>query len=186
MQINKTDLDIAQSATLADMTMCLNHYRLSTPGLYICVHVPVQIDAETKIVPGLVAQVNSGVFKQCDPGDFNYFRRPPNFIFDVFKDNQGEEYEYRRKLFERNRVIEYVAWKNSASLPVWNRLVGGKFEEVVADDEGLIKSTALPGLWVHVQALRNRDWWMVLASISRGVTRQSHGDFMTTIWRKSE
>jgi hypothetical protein len=33
------------------------------------------------------------------------------------------------------------------------------------DDEGIIKSRSLPGLWIPVKALRKRNFWTVMASI---------------------
>jgi hypothetical protein len=176
-------LDIGQSATLTDVAMCVNHYRLSTPGLYVCVHVPVQLDKDTRIILGLIAQGGRGKFKQCDPGDYKFFTGPPNFVFDVFREGQEEEYKFRQKCFEENGVIEYVVWPTYYDRPIWHRLVDGRFQEIEADEEGLIKSTALPGLWIPVEAFVNRDWWAVMASISRGITRRGHRDFMATIWR---
>jgi hypothetical protein len=176
------ELDIAQSATLTDMAMCINYYRLSTPGLYVCVHVPVALDENTRLIPGLIAQVNKGRFKQCNPGTYEYFAGPPNFVFDVFGDDHREAYAYRRACFERSGVIEYVAWPTASTLPIWNRLVNERFQEIKEDEEGLIKSVALPGLWIPIKPLKNRDWWSVMATISRGITRREHHAFMATIW----
>lgn len=180
--------DIRQSATLADITMCLNYYRLSTPGLYVCVNPQVQIDQDTRIVPSLIAQVNSGEFKQCETGreqgDYDHFIGPPNFIFDVFRKEQQDVYHSRRKLFEQNGVIEYVVWFMLETLPVWNRLVDGQYQEIDEDEEGLIKSQALPGLWVPTKSLVERDMWSIMAKIAHGTTRRGHRDFMATIWQK--
>lgn len=178
------ELDIGQSATLTDIATCINHYRFSTPGLYVCVHAPVQLDSKTRIVPGVIAQVNYGIHKQCNAGSNGCFSGPPNFVFDVFKDNEKEEYTFRRECFERHGVREYVAWIGSSSLPIWNRLVDGAYETIQDDGGGMLKSVALPGLWIPIEALKNRDWWAILAAISEGVTRKEHHDFMATIWNK--
>jgi hypothetical protein len=143
----------------------------------------VQLDEHTRITPDVVAQVNNGIHKQCKTVDHKYLAGPPNFIFDIFRDNQTEEYEFRRQRFEKSGVLEYVAWQTTSDIPVWNRLIEGSFHETTADDDGLIKSTALPGMWISVEALKNRDWWSVMATISRGITRRGHRDFMATIWK---
>jgi hypothetical protein len=44
-------------------------------------------------------------------------------------------------------------------------------------------SSALPGLWIPAQALKDRDWWAVMAAIGRGVSRVGHHEFMETIWK---
>ena len=52
------ELSTGKSALLTDLAMCVSHYRLFTPGIYVCVHVPVLLDANTRIVPGLISMVN--------------------------------------------------------------------------------------------------------------------------------
>ena len=176
------DLDISQSATLTDVAMCVNRYRLATPGIYVCVHAQVQLIPEIRLVPGLIAQVNYGKHKQCDAGDYKLFSGPPNFVFDVFKEGEIGEYETRRQHFEQAGVLEYAAWHNGAPLPSWDRLVDGTFREITEDEPGLITSTALPGLWLPIKPLQDRDWWTILASIDRGISRRPHHEFMEAIW----
>jgi hypothetical protein len=48
----------------------------------------------------------------------------------------------------------------------------------------MIRSKALPGLWIPNEALARRDWWTILAAIERGVSRRGHHEFMETIWHK--
>ncbi|WP_113957749.1 Uma2 family endonuclease [Roseimicrobium gellanilyticum] len=177
------DLDIMQAATLADVAMCVNHYRMSTLGLFVCVHAQVRL-GDAVFVPGLVAQVNQGKFKQCDPGDYDYFSGPPNFVFDVCHEEQRPEIERRRRAFEASGVIEYVLWNATENQPVWLRLVEGKLIEVPMNDGDIIESAALPGMRFPVTAFKARDWWSIMAATSYGITRQQHHDFMATIWKK--
>ena len=96
------ELDVGQSALLTDIAMCINYYRLFSPGLYCCIHATVQLDDDTRLCAGIIVQVNHGQLKQCDPGpDYDYFRGPPNFVLDVFPGDGLLDYEYRRDCFER-------------------------------------------------------------------------------------
>ena len=47
------ELDIGQSAPLTDIAMCINSYRLSSPGLYCCIHAPVELDDGTRFCPDI-------------------------------------------------------------------------------------------------------------------------------------
>jgi hypothetical protein len=178
------ELNVGQSALLTDIAMCVNYYRLFSPGVYCCIHVPVQIDAETRLTPGVIAQVNHGKLKQADPGpDYDFFRGPPNFVLDVFPAGESEEYEHRRDSYERAGVIEYVAlWDTDPLEWKWNRLSEGSFSVIETAEEEIIMSTALPGLWMRTSALKKRDWWTIMANIARGVSRDGHHHFMDTIW----
>ena len=180
------ELDVGQSALLTDIAMCVNYYRLFSPGLYCCMHVPVQLDEETRLCPGVVVMVNHGKHKQCSVDETQcFFSGPPNFVLDVFPGDDMLDYEYRRACYERAQVIEYVALQDTESAPcLWNRLVDGRFTLIEEDDPGMIRSTALPGLWIPTEALKHRNRWSIMGSIAQGVTRLRHHDLMESIWRK--
>lgn len=179
------ELDVGQSALLTDLAMCINSYRLFSPGLYCCVHAVVQLDDETRFCPGLLVQVNHGSLKQCDPGpSYDCFNGPPNFVLDVFPGDDLLDYEHRRECYERHGVIEYVAVRDTEPVEwIWNRLIDGKFSVIETADNEMIMSSALPGLWIPAHALKHRDWWTIMAAIARGVSRIGHHDFMDTIWK---
>lgn len=178
------ELDVGQSALLTDLAMCINYYRLFSPGVYCCVHATVQLDDGTRFCPGIVVQVNHGLLKQCDPGpSYDCFKGPPNFILDVFPENDMLDYEHRRDCFERAGVIEYVAVSlTEPQVWIWNRLIDGKFSAITTADTELIMSTALPGLWIPSHGLKHGDWWAIMGAIERGVSRIGHHEFMDTIW----
>jgi hypothetical protein len=176
------ELDVGQSALLTDIAMCINYFRLFSPGLYCCIHATVQLDDGTRFCPGVVVQVNHGQLKQCEPDDC--FNGPPNFVLDVFPEDDMLDYELRRGCFERHGVIEYVALRLTEPVEwIWNRRIDGKFSVIETADNELIMSTALPGLWIPSYALKHRDWWAIMGAIARGVSRVGHHDFMDTIWK---
>jgi hypothetical protein len=81
--------------------------------------------------------------------------------------------------------VEYVAVEDTPSPTLhWNRLEGKQFRTVQHDTAGMIRSKALPGLWIPLDALADRDWWAILAAIERGVTRLGHHEHQETIWHK--
>ena len=178
------ELDVGQSALLTDIAMCINYYRLFSPGLYCCVHATVQLDDGARFCPGLIVQVNHGQLKQCEPGPaYDCFHGPPNFVLDVFPADDLLDYEHRRQCFEQAHVIEYVAVRLTEPIEwIWNRLIDGKFSEIKTADNELIMSAALPGLWIPSHALKHRDWWAVMGAIARGVSRFGHHAFMDAIW----
>lgn len=177
------EIGVSESALLIDIAMCINHYRLFSPGLFCCVHAPLELDDGTQCRPGIIVQVNHGPLKQSDPGpSYDCFKGPPNFVLDVFGDDLSH-YEHRRDCFERAGVIEYVAVRLNEQVEwTWNRLRDGRFSAIETANNSLIMSTALPGLWIPASSLKHRDWWAVMGAIERGVSRLGHHEFMDTIW----
>ncbi len=182
------ELDVGQSALLTDIAMCINYYRLFSPGLYCCVHATVQLNNDARFCPGVVVQVNHGPLKQCEPEpSFDCFKGPPNFVLDVFPADDMLDYERSRACFERHGVIEYVALRLTDPVEwIWNRLIDDKFAVIETTESELIMSAALPGLWIPPHALKHRDWWAIMGTIARGVSRVGHHDFMDTIWKVHE
>ena len=46
------ELTLNKSVALTDLSTAVNRYRHFTPGIYVCLHVPVILADATRIVPG--------------------------------------------------------------------------------------------------------------------------------------
>jgi hypothetical protein len=167
------ELGVHRSALLTDLALCINRWRLLSPGWYVCVLARVQLSAEEWEVPGLVAMVNYGSKKQCAVVD-EVFHGPPNFVLDVFDSEDDADFARRRERFARHGVHEYlVAIQDEPVTILWHRLENGVFQFVQPDSDGVIRSQALPNLWIPLQAAQDRDWWQILGCIERGVSRRA-------------
>lgn len=177
-------LSIGHAALLADISTCLNHYRLASPGVYCCIHVDIELSAGIRLTPGVTLMVNHGRLRTATPEpDYELFRGSPNFVADVFPSDADPEYRHRRQLFADASVHEYLAVFDTDPLTWnWHTTDVASYGLLAPDDDGTVRSRALPGLWLPTSALSARDWWAIMASIARGVTRRGHHDFMDTIW----
>jgi hypothetical protein len=168
------ELGVHQSALLTDLALCVNRYRLFSPGWYVCVLAKVQLSPEEWEVPGLVAMVNYGSKKQCEVRD-EVFHGAPNFILDVFDSETDEDFRRRRDRFGKHGVQEYVvALDDNPVQLLWHRLDAGSYRLVEPDDDGVIRSQALPNFWLPWKSIQDRDWWTALGCIERGVSRRAN------------
>lgn len=168
------ELGVHQSALLTDLALCINRYRLLSPGWYVCVMARVQLAAEEAEVPGLVAMVNYGRQKQCEVRD-EVFHGPPNFVLDVFEDWNDGDFLRRRERFQRFGVQEYAVAVLAEPVEYrWHRLEDGEYRLVEPDDDGYLRSRALPNLWLPWPAMQDRNWWAVLGGIERGCSRRAN------------
>ena len=175
---------IGKSATLTDLAMCINAYRVRTVGLYACIRVGVKIEDQL-IYPDMIVMIGHGRNKQCNPDyENNYFVGPPNFVLDIHENTKSQFIKERKNLFANSGVQEYLIVNESQSKIEWNRLVNKKFKKIKPDKEGIIKSTSLPGLWMPIKALKKRDNWQIMACIEHGLTRRDHHELMDSIWNK--
>jgi hypothetical protein len=168
------ELGVHRSALLTDLALCVNRYRLFSPGWYVCVLAKVQLNAEEAEVPGLVAMVNYGRKKQCEVRD-EVFHGPPNFLLDVFDSEDDPDFLRRRERFCRAGVHEYlVAFDDNPVQILWHRFDAGRCKLVEPDEDGILRSQALPNFWLPLKALQDRDWWAALGCIERGVSRRAN------------
>jgi hypothetical protein len=168
-------LGVHQSALLTDLALCVNRYRLFSPGWYVCVLPKVQLSPEEWEVPGLVAMVNYGRKQQCEARD-EVFHGAPNFVLDVFYSESDEAFVRRRERFFRHHVEEYVVAVQEKEAPVklrWHQWDTSGYRLLEPEKDGIIRSAALPNFWVPLKAVLERDWWTVLACIERGVSRRA-------------
>lgn len=168
------EFGVHQSVLLTDLALCINRYRLFSPGWYVCVAAKIQFSSEESEVPGLVAMVNYGSRKQCQVHD-EVFHGAPNFVLDVFESVEDSDFLRRRERFCKFGVHEYlVAIVDEPVGLIWHRLDGNSYRIVEPDDDGIFRSHALPNLWLPRKELQDRDWWAVLGCIERGVSRRAN------------
>lgn len=167
-------LGVHQSALLTDLALCINRYRLFSPGWYVCVLAPVQLPGVDLEIPGLTAMVNYGRNKQCEVRE-EVFHGAPNFVLDVFSDPSDPDFVRRRERFFQAGVHEYLVAVDDHPVDVqWYRRCDGGARLIEPDEDGVFRSHALPNLWLPQQALQERDWWAVLGCIERGVSRRAN------------
>jgi hypothetical protein len=166
------ELGVHQSALLTDLALCVNRWRLLSPGWYVCVAPKVQLSPDQHEVPGLVAMVNYGSKKQCEVRD-EAFQGPPNFVLDVFYSKDDEAFVRRHDRFCKHGVQEYVVALDTDPVTLlWHRLAAATYQLVQPDEDGIIRSTVLPNFWFPLKAVQARDWWTTLGCIERGVSRR--------------
>lgn len=175
---------IGQSAYLTDLITCINLYRMNTPGLYACTNIAVKLKDGNVIYPDLMVMVNKGKYKQSQPDyDEQIFKGPPNFILKAASAQNRQEAIDECAIYEKAGVKEcLIVYDTNPISYEFKRLEKGRYKPVKPDDEGIIKSEALPGLWLSIDDMIRQDYFSVKTYIERGMTRKPYHDFMHTIW----
>ena len=88
----------------------------------------------------------------------------------------------KMKVYRRNQVSEYLVWRTYDNELDWFQFRNGQFERMEPDAaDGLLKSTAFPGLWLDSAALLRRDLAAVLAVLARGIASPEHAAFVAKL-----
>jgi hypothetical protein len=87
----------------------------------------------------------------------------------------------KRHVYRRSGVREYVVWRVLDRRIDWFVLRGGQYEPLAADDRGVVRSQAFPGLWLDPEAPLRGDLAATLQTLDEGLATAEHAAFVTRL-----
>jgi Uma2 family endonuclease len=92
-------------------------------------------------------------------------------------------YDLHDKLdaYRRNGVQEYLVCRVLEGRIDWFVLRGGRYELIVPAEDGTLRSTVFPGLWLDPSALLRGDLAAVLTVVRRGLNTPEHAAFQAEL-----
>lgn len=153
----------------ADLLTPINFYRMNVTGfgLDVVVQTPIEVVPGTVIYPQIAAACQfSGHRPRNRDG---VYAGPPSLIAEAYSEHEdwGKVMGQTQALLARGGVPEYIA--QAGGQLRWFGLEDGAYARVEPDAEGYIRSTALPGLWINVEAYRNKEHGRLFGGIVEGI-----------------
>jgi hypothetical protein len=68
----------------------------------------------------------------------------------------------------------------------WHRLVRRAFRVMPVPDDGMMRSTVFPRLWLNVPVLLAKDMAQVVATLQQGLQSLEHDAFVNRLARKKK
>ena len=108
----------------------------------------------------------------------------PEFVSEVSNSSARTDLDPKLEDYRAAGVREYLVWRTADGEVDWFVLRGAgetaRFEPL-AEDGGLLKSEAFPGLWLDRAALLRRDMRAVSAALRHGLESPGHHAFATRL-----
>ncbi len=101
-------------------------------------------------------------------------RSPPAAHYDV---------NDKLTVYRRNGVREYIIWRVLDREIDWFVLRDGHFKRLAPAEDGILRSTIFPGLWLDPTALLHDDFDTLLAVLQRGIDTPEHAAFKAQLQR---
>lgn len=139
----------------------LQVYATKHPGLLVADNTTVRLDPLNEPQPDLLLMREDGQARMDDDG---FIRGAPEFIAEIAASSASYDLHQKKRAYHRAGVREYLVWIADGNRLVWWRLVEDEFEEISADEDGLMASAEFPGLVIDPQALTTGD---LAAALSR-------------------
>jgi Uma2 family endonuclease len=148
----QTRLDFADNATIE-----LDPDNAPQPDLFM--YLPVEL--------GGLARVN----------EKGYLDGPPDFIAEIAASSVSIDLHGKLRAYQKNGVREYVVWRVIDEAVDWFVLENSQFQPLKADENGIYRSRAFPGLWLNVPALFRRDAEQLWATLDAGMATGEYREF---------
>ena len=106
---------------------------------------------------------------------------PPEPCGDVIDSAASEIFEAKRRAYAHAGIPEWIVWRTADKAVDWFRLEEGTYRPLRPNDEGVIQSKRLPGLWLHPAAMATGDGATVMAVTKLGLASREHAAFAQQI-----
>ena len=143
----------------------LGLYALRTPGVLLGDNATVYLE-ESEVQPDALLFRDPPASRGARLTDDGYITGAPQLVVEVAASSVSYDLHDKRRVYERAGVEEYIVWRVLDHALDWFRLIAGSYVRQQPDAQGVIASTAFPGLRLAVSKLLVGDYAGVLAERS--------------------
>jgi hypothetical protein len=136
----------------------------------------LQPDAYLRILPECGGRARVGADK--------YVHGAPDLVGEIAASSASYDLHEKLRAYQRNGAREYVVWRTQDEAIDWFVSRGGKFKRLAADAAGILKSRALPGLWLDARALITYDMVKVHEVVQAGLASAEHREFVDRLRKR--
>jgi Uma2 family endonuclease len=110
-----------------------------------------------------------------------YLHGSPELLAEISYSSASIGLHQKFDRYQEAGVQEYVVVLLKKKEIRWHRIDNGKYEQIAADADGLLRSRVFPGLWLDGAALLDYDMAKVLARLQEGIASPEHQRFVTEL-----
>ena len=156
----------------------LGTYEAHTPGTAGGDNGTIRLDLDNEPQPDTFLRILPEYGGQTRDTDDKYIEGAPELIAEIAASSVNYDLHDKLKAYRRNGVHEYIVWRTWDRALDWFKLQQGEFVKQTPDEQGWIKSTVFPGLWLDVAALLAGESKRVLSVLQLGIDSPEHEAFV--------
>jgi Uma2 family endonuclease len=158
-----------------DLVTWLGTYKAFTPPVVLGVEPTVRLDLENEPQPDAVLLVPG---RQATIAEDDYIEGAPELVVEVAASSVAIDLHDKKRAYRRNGVQEYIVWRTLDGAIDWFTLKNDDYVLQQPNEQGILRSSVFPGLWLAVPALLSGDMTTVLATLQAGLTSPEHAAFV--------
>lgn len=162
----------------------LAEYALHTPGTEPLENTTSILGSESEPEPDACLIVTPECGGQTWEDKSGYLNGSPEFIGEISYASESIDLNAKKDDYENASVREYLVVALRANRVFWFVRRRGKFRELSAGRDGVLRSEIFPGLWLDAKSLLERDGKRVLEVLREGLATPEHKAFVRKLQRK--
>jgi Uma2 family endonuclease len=161
----------------------LFNYRARTPGIDGGDNPSVRLDLGNMPQPDCLLFISPEYGGQAKVDEDDYVNGGPDLVAEVAASSVHYDVNAKLDRYQRHGVREYLVWRVLDREIDWFVLREGRFEKLSPADDGILRSTIFPGLWLDPAALLRDDLSTLLDVLQRGLASPEHAAFKAQMQR---
>ena len=163
----------------SDLMAWLGVYRAATPACVVLDNTSLRLDIDNEPQPdAAVLLTTDGVA----PAGKVLVQRPV-LIAEVAASSAAYDLHQKLHSYRRNGIAEYLVFSVFERRTYWHCWRAGDYVLVEPEADGVLRSRALPGLWLAADRFWAGELAAVLAVLQQGIASSEHAQFLTEIRR---
>lgn len=156
----------------------LSTYEAHTPGTEAADNGTVRLDQDNEPQPDVLLRIIDDRGGQSSTSRDDYIEGAPDLICEVASSSTSYDLHAKLHAYRRNGVREYLVVRTLDRAVDWFVLREGRFDRLEPGNDGLLRSTVFPGLWLDPAALLAGNIKLLLDVLARGLASEPHRMFV--------
>jgi Uma2 family endonuclease len=158
-------------------------YEARTPGLELGDNSTVRLDVTNVPQPDCVLFIQPKHGGKVEIDQDGYINGAPDLVAEVAASSTSYDLNDKLRVFQAKGVRDYIVWRVLDRQVDWYVLRGDRYERLDAGDDGVLRSTIFPGLWLDPAALIRKHSETLLEALRRGLETPEHAAFKAELQR---
>jgi Uma2 family endonuclease len=166
------------SAPHGQLITWLGVYKAATPNVDLGHNGSIRLDQANEPQPDAYLMIKPERGGWARITDDDYVEGAPELVAEIAASSFSYDLGKKLHAYERNKVREYLVWRVQDREFDGFVLRDGHSGSLAAGDDGILRSTVFPGLWLDRTALLRGDLAAGLAVVQQDLSAADHAAFV--------
>jgi Uma2 family endonuclease len=159
-------------------------YASATAGVRPADNSTVNLDNDNVPQPDALLMIEPALGGQAKIDERGYIQGAPELVAEVASSSVSIDLNDKLRVYRRNGVREYIAWRVLDRAIDWFALREGVYAQLPHAEESIVRSEVFPGLWLNVNAMLEGKLDAVLSALHQGMKSAEHKQFVDELAKR--